>query len=271
MFESIRNNQTTYYQSSLLRYTGKVTHAFSTRLGGVSPFPYDSLNLGFHTADQADNVRANRRHFAQALGLDPARVATVRFVHGDKILDITSTPSSQAYLDPDAKLLEADGLSTNLPGQPLFITFSDCAPLLLYDPVQKAIAAVHAGWRGVAKGLPIKAVHHMAKVYGSYPKHLLVVLGPTIGPHDYEVGPDVEEAFQRLGPRRPKVFRPGQGDRSYLDMVKAISWQIKEAGVKQEHFDVCPLTTFERPDLFFSYRRSGPASFGVMGALISLD
>lgn len=270
MFEIIVNNDIPQVRSSLLQASGAVTHAFSTRLGGVSPFPQDSLNLGFHTTDQPAHVRQNRDRFAQALALPAETLACVRFVHGDDIVDIDAQTPLGTYLHPEADLVEADGLATNVPGIGLFVTYADCAPLLFFDPVGQSIAAVHAGWRGVAKGLPAKAVHHLVSHYGAQAQEILVAVGPLIGPREFEVGPEVRGAFKDQTANWQQLFQAGAGDRSYLDLATAISWQLQGAGVLADHIDLCPWSTAGRPELFFSYRRSGPDHFGVMGALIAL-
>lgn len=270
MFQLKSNNGISFFESSLLRQTGMVRHAFSTRLGGVSKFPYDSLNLGYHTKDYTGDVRQNREIFARAFAFDPHQFATVRFVHGTDILEVDLDSPREGYVNPEAALIEADAMSTKILNQPLFISFADCAPLLFVDPVHRAVAAAHAGWRGVAAGLPAKMVQHMTERYGSNPNELLVALGPMIGPKEFEVGPDVVEAFKERTPRWKDLFIPGAKDRSYLDIPTAIRWQLQEEGVLEQQIDVCPWTTADRPELFFSYRRSGPDLFGVMGALIAL-
>ena len=177
--ETTKNGVTVTYSQGIAGAGGAV-HAFSTRLGGVSAGIYASLNLGSTRGDDPDCVRENYRRFFAAIGADAdmTQVAMSNQVHGDVVRPVTSADRKRDLYDPEG--YEADGLVTDLPGVSLVIFGADCLPILLYDPVRRVVAAVHAGWRGTAIGIVTRAVEKMRDVYGSAPADILAAIGPGI-------------------------------------------------------------------------------------------
>ena len=160
--------------------------------------------------------------------------------------------------------IEADGLATNCIDTRLAVKTADCAPLLLLDPFRRAIAAVHAGWRGAVQGIAAEAVRLMGERFGSRPEDLLAALGPAIGPCCYEVGPEVAVQFRNWFPERNDLHR-----RTRIDLRLALSRQLRAAGVRETHIDRTDACTFCGGAQFHSWRRDGAAA-GRMFSVIAL-
>lgn len=239
------------------------TVVMTTRLGGVSRAPYDSLNMGYHVGDSAVDVTENRLRVFRALGLRADRLVTCAQVHGDRVA-VVSGPGSIAG---------ADGLVTGVGGLTLAVFCADCVPVWVLDPRVGAVAVVHAGWRGTLTRIAARAVEALRQKFGSRPRDILAAVGPSIGPCCYEVGPEVvEQAAAALG---PEVVRPRAGARAHLDLKEGNRLALLEAGVPERSIHVAGLCTCCREDLFHSHRRavrtSGPdARSGRMAALARL-
>ncbi len=209
---------------------------FSTRKGGVSRGPYDSLNLGILTDDEPERVTQNRLRMAAAAGVDPGSVAMGWQVHGSDLREWARPPSERAYAEPGDKELErVDGHVTEATRLGLLVLVADCYPVALSDG--RRAAMLHCGWRPLAGGIIEKAVAGFEGVPSA-------AVGPGIGGCCYEVGPEVLEAFAGL----ERV-----ADGRMLDLRAVIDRKLADAGVTQvHHLDLC---TSCHPDLFFSHRR----------------
>jgi len=245
--------------SDLLRAAG-FPHAFTTRQGGRSTGPYASLNLGRGVDDDPAAVRANREAVATTLGLDPLRHVEADQVHGAVVAVVGAGDAGRSVPD-------ADGLASGDPGTVLAVHAADCVTLLLADPRSRAVAAVHAGWRGTAAGIAGEAVSVMAGQFETRPENVLVALGPAIGPCHYEVDEPVRAAFHRW-PWWEAVAVPNGPGRWRLDLQAANRRQLLEAGVSSERIDVLDLCTYHYPDLFYSHRRERIT--GRMAAIVGV-
>jgi YfiH family protein len=213
---------------------------FSTRAGGVSDGPYESLNLGIQTGDEVGRVVENRRLLAAAAGLGPEAVTIGHQVHGTEIARWDGPPPA-SFADAAAPRPEVDGHVTSLAGIGLVVQVADCLPVALATPDRIAIA--HCGWRGVAGGIVAAAVAE----FDSPPA---AVVGPGIGRCCFEVGPEVLAELADV---------EGAVDGRMLDLRAVVEDRLRAAGVERvEHVDLC---TCCRDDLFFSHRRDG----GVTG------
>jgi polyphenol oxidase len=214
-------------------------HGFTTRAGGVSPRPWDSLNLGRLVEDDLERVAENWRRLEAATGLAFARV---RQVHGTRMIHLRR-PAEPAE--------EADGVISTEPGVAACISVADCVPVLLADPATGAVAAVHAGWRGTIARAPDAAVQALAGLVGAEPERLLASIGPSIGPCCYEVSPDLADRFMReMGP----VVRANPGA-PHLDLWEANRRSLLEAGLQPERVEVVGRCTSCDIGSFFSHRR----------------
>ena len=143
-----------------------VRHGFSTRIGGVSPAPWDSLNLGVGRGDDMDRVRENYRRFCAALGVDGHRAVLSKQVHEDNVRHVTAEDCGKG-LFRDRDYTSVDAMVTDTPGIPLVVFSADCGIILLHDPVHGAVGAAHAGWRGAAGGIVYKTVRRMQELFGT--------------------------------------------------------------------------------------------------------
>ncbi len=215
--------------------------AFSTRLGGVSPPPYDSLNLGVLTEDADANVAANRGRLAAALGLDPARVPIGRQVHGAEIARHQEPQVPSPFAEPGAELPEVDGHVVSVLGLAPLVFVADCLPVALFGP--GGVAMLHCGWRPLAAGIIAKGAAMVEATHAA--------IGPGIGPCHYEVGPEVLAEFEDLG--------EGIAAGRMLDLAEVARRLLARAGV--ERVESAGLCTHCEQGLFFSHRRDG----GVTG------
>jgi polyphenol oxidase len=257
-----------------------LVHAFSTSPGGISPLEKEKvLNLSFTDWDTRENVIENRRRFQKAAGAEDLPLIALKQFHSDVIhlFDTTST-------DP----CRGDASITNHPGLLLAIQTADCVPILLVDPKKRAIAAIHAGWRGTLARIAAKTIGKMQMHFGTYPHDLLAAIGPSIGPCCYEVGTDVATQFLSQFADAPDYFdefRTGDEPNPIqwlnmmppghqpppkgvlLDLRKANRSQLLTASLRPQNIHTIDLCTACRPDLLFSYRKEGPTSGRLMSVI----
>jgi hypothetical protein len=228
-----------------------VSMAFTTRRGGVSQPPYDTLNLGRSTPDRPDAVAENRRRLLAALALPAARVATPGQVHGATVVEVSEPGHSPA----------CDALVTRQRGLTLAVSSADCLPLIILTPGAACVA--HSGWRGTAAGMPRAALEATCAVAGVGVAAARVHLGPCIRACCYEVGPEVARQFPAA------VTRDVRGHR-HLDLAAAARLQLLEAGAAPEAvFDTGDCTAC-RSEWYFSHRRDGARS-GRHWAVVSIE
>jgi len=233
-----------------------VTHAFLTRIGGVSTGPCASLNFKVSDGDAAGDVEENMARTGRLLRFDAARLFTVNQVHGDRVV-VVEDKSGVASLLYDGERPEADAILTNKKELAIGVLTADCVPIILVDPVQEVVGIVHAGWRGTVAVICRKAVTEMMNHFGSHGDDISAAIGPAIGPCCYEVGEDVALHF-RTGPFQEKqVIVESDSGRLHLDLQKANRLLLREAGIGDANISVSPFCTSCNSDLFFSYRRDG--------------
>ena len=237
-------------------------NGFSTRIGGVSPFPENSLNLAGFDEDSSENIAENRRRFINAFDGD-FRLATAWQVHGD---DIKIVASESDIDNSDEKF---DGLISQLPDVLVGVKTADCVPVLLADTRTQAFAAVHAGWRGTAQSIVAKAVQKMSGVFGTSPSDLVAAIGPAASGRCYEVGSDVIETFSKNFSNGSTYFTTTRDGHALVDLHAANRDQLVEQGVPESAISIAPLCTIERIDLFFSYRVE-KKMYGKTGRLLSV-
>jgi purine-nucleoside/S-methyl-5'-thioadenosine phosphorylase / adenosine deaminase len=248
-------------------------HGFSTKPGGVSDLNGERvLNLGFTGWDTKENVLENRRRFQSALGASDLQLITLKQIHSDAIHLLNAAPG-----DP----CKGDASITNRPGLLLAVQTADCVPMLLVDPKKRAVAAIHAGWRGTLARIAAKAIGQMQMHFATNPADLLAAIGPSVGTCCYEVGTEVATQFQSQFADAPDwfdEFRTGDEPNPiqwlnmmppghqpppknvHLDLKKANRAQLLGIGLRPQNIFVSDLCTACRPDLLFSYRKQGPHS-----------
>jgi YfiH family protein len=234
-------------------------HGFSTRLGGESTGPFESLNLGVSAGDDEPTVRRNRARWAAALDFEPPIVALWQ-IHGDVVHAVDARPTDT---------LHGDAVVSAAPGLPISVFTADCTPVLLHDPRTGAVGAVHAGWRGTVAHVAVRAVEQMVARFGADPADIVAAIGPAIGPCCFEVGPEVVEAA-RSAPW------PGWDDavverspRDHFDLFAANEGQLLAAGLAPAHVFNSRLCTSCRADMFYSYRRDAGRTGRLQAAIAS--
>jgi YfiH family protein len=248
-----------YYASPLLEAAG-VPHAFSTRLGGVSPPPFDSMNLGnpsgCATQDTDGRIDENYLRLQRAIECDSRRRCWVHQVHGGDVLRVGM---GEAFENGQ----RADALVSDDPQRVLAVRVADCVPVLLATPDGRKVAAVHAGWRGVIAGVVPAALRGMT---GEGPAEVLAAIGPCIGLDAFEVGPEVIEAFVNCFGEAASVLRLDDG-KGHVDLREAVRRQLLDAGVSPERIDTTNRCTYRDSKEFFSHRRDKGVT-GRMAALV---
>ena len=249
-------------QTGLMWFTADVLndvpHGFSTRKGGVSPAPWDSLNLRPGQGDGPEKLRENYRRFFAALGLDETRAVLSQQTHTANIRTVTAEDAGKGLLRP-RDYTDVDALITNVPGLPLTVFSADCGILLLHDPVHHAIGAIHAGWRGCAAGIVEKTVQAMTQAFGTQPKDLLAAVGPCIGPCCFETDQDVSDAMTAALGAQAAPLMQRRGVKWHVDLAGLNRQWLLRAGVLPDHVETCGLCTACHPDLFWSHRKMGQA------------
>ncbi len=255
-----------YYSCCAFEKLPGLCHGFSTRQGQVPPLSKGSFNLSYSSWDSPERVRENRRQFLSALHLQDARLATLRQVHSNRVYIIKDI--SGQWNQP-----EGDALATQLPGVALAVQTADCMPILVADPERNAVAAVHAGWRGMLSRILAKTVQEMQNVFNSDPQTILVAVGPGIRSCCFEVGPEVVDLFKREY-RECRLAEPicSRTGKYLLDLTKALNVQLDHAGVRRENrYDLGACTCCNIRE-FFSYRSEGHRSgrmMAVVGKIMS--
>ncbi len=250
------------YVSPLLDAAG-VPHAFSTRLGGVSSAPFDSLNLGTvggaDAQDPLSNIRENYRRLRAAIGCEHRDRCWVHQVHGGDVCSIAPGESFESGV-------KADALVTTDPARVVSVKYADCVPILLATCDGRAVGAVHAGWRGVIAGVVPAAVARVSELSRTPADRLIAAIGPCIGLDHFEVGPEVVSVFREKFSGDDALVRP-EGDKGFIDLREAVRRQLCDAGLQIHRIDTTDLCTYENREEFFSHRRDHGLT-GRMAAVI---
>jgi hypothetical protein len=249
-----------YYQFEGLP-ADQVDHAVFTRLGGASSGAYSALNLGGTVGDKPEAVVENHRRLFKAAGRDYESRFDVWQVHGTTMV-YSDQPRSQ-----DQKHQPADGIFTDNPEVTLIMRFADCVPLVLYDPVNRAVGLVHAGWQGTLLRIGELAVDYMRERFNSDPANLFAGIGPSICGSCYEVGEDVRERFLKTFEADGRSFFSERNGSLYLDLWGANAYSLRKAGVRQ--IEQSGLCTAENLDEWYSYRKEKGFT-GRFGVVIGL-
>ncbi len=249
-----------YYTFPTLEAFSELRHAVTTRHGGVSAAPYHTLNISNGLGDDPAAVDENMRRVCATLGVPRGHVVSPNQRHTANVCRVDESDRGRICAGYDA-------LMTDCPGVPLLLRYADCTPVLIYDPLHRAIAVIHSGWRGTVKGIVKSALAAMARAYGSHPADLLAAIGPSIGPCCYEVGAEVEAAV-RTAFAQPEDLLPGRpSGRRHFDLWAANRRWLSAEGVRQiETAELC--TACHTAD-FYSHRAEHGRT-GHFGAIMEL-
>jgi YfiH family protein len=254
------DNGVGYYRFASLAAQPWVKHFVFTRKGGFSSAPFASLNVGHTVGDDDQAVDENHRLIFDTVDCSAARVITARQTHGARVA--TARSGVRPVYDG------TDALITDEAGLLLMLRFADCVPVMLCDPVHKAVALIHSGRQGTLAGITGRAVDRMCHEYGSRPSDLLAGIGPSIGPCCYQVGPEVAAEVRAQLPDSDALL-VGQTDGSvHLDLWEAIRRQLRSKGVEQ--IETARLCTACRVAEFYSHRAERGRT-GRFAALIGVN
>ena len=236
---------------------GNVNHGFWGRNGGVSTGHFGSMNLAVTKGDTTDNVRRNREIISQTIN---AQLLTVEQVHGN---DVAIVDKPWEFLDPQTP--KVDAIVSNTPGIAIGIITADCVPILIHDPINKTIAAIHAGWRGAHKGVIASTIKAMQSL-GCQSENLICAIGPCIQQDNYEVSVHLYDDFTRINPTYALYFKP-KGDRYNFDLMGTVKDQLLSSGIKQiENTGIC---TYDDELNYFSCRRATHKQEPTFGCQLS--
>jgi len=226
----------------------------STRHGGVSFTPFDSLNLSFSVGDKSENVQINRMLLCKHLGISEENLVTSTQVHGSDCL-IAEKPGH---------FIGYDAIITNKPNLFVSVSIADCVPILIYDPVQKVVGAVHAGWKGTQLEIVKKTIQLLTAIFETRASDCRAYIGTSIKANDYEIGYDVAQHFSENYLTTTTIMQ-----KWFLDLPKANYDQLIKTGVSTNNIETSVYSTYSDSEHFFSYRKS-KAKTGRMMAIIGL-
>ncbi|HWJ02720.1 MAG TPA: peptidoglycan editing factor PgeF [Verrucomicrobiae bacterium] len=269
-FKINKKGEVIYFSVHSFDERGGTIHGFSTRHGGVSSEPYADLNLGFHTGDVPEAVRENRLRFCNALGIDPVELVTAQQVHGDRVCLVTSELRGAGALDIEGAIPSTDAMITREKNLALMAFFADCVPILIYDPVGKAIGVAHAGWNGTIYQIGSKTIQAMAREFGTKPRNCLIAIGPSIGPCCYEVDALVIERVKQVFPYWQDLAEDKGNGHWNLDLWAANKQSLIKAGVPEDNISLSGMCTKCNGDMLFSYRGEKGIT-GRLAAVIKLS
>lgn len=231
-----------WLEFDLLADIPHLKHAVFLRHGGFSQGPYESLNISYDVGDDHSLVETNLKRvqsFLQEGVDDPIQLYWAKQCHGKQIV----------YIEPQSpqESLGYDSLVTATPGIGLLVKHADCQATIFYDPHNRIIANVHAGWRGSVANIYAETIQYMHKRFGSKPSELLVCISPSLGPDDAE--------FIHYSHELPEEFWPFQVRPTYFDFWAISEYQLQRAGVLPHHIEVARISTYSNPLDYYSYRR----------------
>ena len=239
-----------------------VPHGFTTRTGGVSEGIFSSMNIAMHRGDSTENVAKNYEILVERIGFDLKKLVLTRQTHSDIVRKVTK--GDARGLDHQ-NYPESDALITNDAGCALVVFTADCTPILLWDSVNGAVGAVHAGWRGTASDIAGKTVRAMVSEFGCNPANIRAAIGPNIGVCCFETDRDVPDAIIEAFGREVEAFIRKTGEKYHVDLKEINALALRRAGVK--NIEISADCTMCNPELFWSHRLTG-AERGSQGAVI---
>ncbi len=243
-------------------------NGFSTRLGGVSDMPANALSLAGFNDDRAENILENRRRFLKLFPGDWS-LAGCWQVHGADVRVVNSVEEAKPAENQLGDTVYCDVIVSNAIHVLAGVKTADCVPILIGDPVTRAFAAVHAGWRGTLASAVLAGIQRLNDEYGARPEDLRVAIGASAGPCCYEVGAEVIDAFTKRFQDGEKLFTKTRPGHAKVDLLKANQDQLIGVGVRKERIHVAPICTMCRTDLFFSYRKEKSVN-GKVGRLMAV-
>lgn len=244
---------------------GGVTCVMSTRIGGVSRRPYDSLNFSRSREQIENNYQENFFRLGSAAGFDYTKAIANKYEHGNNVIAVTQNEAGMGVTREELPKF-CDGLYTEDEQLPLVTYHADCVPLFFYDPKRRAAAICHAGWKGVTTHIIKNAIASLVGI-GCKPEDILAAVGPCISVKHFEVKSDVSDIFEQV---YGSIVLQNRDGKVFVDLPKACLADMLEAGVKEGNITLCDICTYDNPRLFYSHRRDNGMT-GAMAAIIMLN
>lgn len=250
--------------------TGLVDHCFTTRIGGVSLPPFNTLNLGLYKGDNKERVAENYRRLEMATGIETRAMVSSHQVHGVNVYKATEADRGKGIAVFPTDINEVDGLVTNISKLPLITFYADCVPLFFLDVKNKAVGVSHSGWKGTYEGIGERTVFKMKEEFGSSAKDLIAAIGPSIGPCCYEVSDDLAERFiEKFWNYKDIAIKNLKTQRQHINLW-SINRQILEgSGIPASNITVAEICTMCHKDIYFSFRGDNKTT-GSLAAIIQL-
>ena len=235
-----------------------ISHFVTTRQGGVSKGAYASFNPGEYSGDNPEAVRTNRKLLSDAIGIPTERIFAPFQVHGAEIRSIEPSFLSLPLEEQQLYMHGVDALVTDVPEVCIAVSTADCVPVLLYAPDVKAVAAVHAGWKGTVKHIVSNVMDHLNKMFGTQGEDVVACIGPSISLESFEVGDEVYDAFKESGFDMSLIsMKKKETGKYHIDLWEANRIELLNLGVPAEQIEVAGICTYIHHDEFFSARRLG--------------
>ena len=251
-----------FYRFSHFKKYDSLLHAISTK---ITQTPY-AFSLALHTGEDEESIIANRKTLEKQLeSISSLHFIVANQTHSDHI-KIIDKPLTRGWKSSSDAIEDCDALITNVPYVVLTILTADCVPILLYDPVQKVVAAVHAGWKGSKAQIVKKTVKKMIETFGSSPSDIKAGIAPSIGSCCYEVGEDVAKYFFNT----PLAYKQKE-EKYMLDLPYINKQQLLECGVKESHIEMSHICTACNVEHYFSYRKEQGCSGRFMSIIALKD
>jgi YfiH family protein len=248
-----------FLESQLLRKHG-FRHAFFTRTGGTSSGPFESLNFSVTVGDAPESVRRNFGLGAEALGVSADNLFFLSQVHGCGAVELPVAARAEEVMR-----MEGDALASARSGLAVSVRTADCVPILAGDPATGAVVAIHAGWRGVVRGV-VEAGIELVAARSHAPSGLVVAIGPHIRKHAFEVSEDVASELEAASTAREAVDRTGL--KPHVSLVNIVTAKLIALGVDASRIDDVGGCTASEPERFFSFRRDGKVGGRHLSAIV---
>lgn len=243
-----KENNIKYLQFKNLSEFDHLKHFSTTRIGGISSKKLESLNLGYTVNDNPKNVSSNLEQLAKSQGFEKKQMVSPKQTHSKNIGIVKSAQG----IFPNT-----DALITNKPNICIFIRTADCVPILLFDPIQKAIAAIHSGWKSTIQKISKHTVELMQNEFGTKPENIVAGIGPSIGHEVYEVGSEVIDLFHKQFGENHIVTPIKNSNKGLLNLWEINKQILVECGIPENKIEIAQICTYANPELFYSARRDG--------------
>ncbi|KKO20602.1 MAG: peptidoglycan editing factor PgeF [Candidatus Brocadia sp.] len=249
-----------------LLHDKEIQHFVSSRTGGLSRWPYDSLNLGFHVGDNPETVHKNRQRLAVSVGIPLDNFTFARQVHGGNVKIITEDLRGSGAFQESTAISDADAMITNIPQICLMVLQADCVPFLFFDTKRKVIGVAHAGWRGTLRMIAQNTIKVFMEKFCCSPDDILVGVGPSIGPCCYEIGPETTAEIRKVfGYENTYLRNENTLGKRHFNLWEANKRQLIHMGIPEKNIEIARICTQCNHTLFFSYRHhnTGTGRFGA--------